>query len=434
MPFRSWNPRNDRTRTATPAGEVDRLAADPRVHRIFEWLARHEREIADFQLAITAVPAPPFCEQARADFLRGRFEALGMVTCLDDAGNLLAQRGEIGSGGAAIAISAHLDTVFPAGIELDVRREDDRLLGPGISDNGAGLAALWALASAFTACGISTAAPLLFIANVGEEGEGNLRGMRHLYSGYGADANGGHAAAGASEIAALIALDGAGVNSVITQALGCRRFEVSIAGPGGHSWSDYGTPNPIVAAALAISRLAQLPLPLNPRTTMNIGCIEGGTSVNTIPAESVFKVDFRSVDAAWLDELEARLREAVGEACAEAEIGSTLPAGCLHYNIVLMGERPVGELPESSPLLAAIRAVDAHLGIRSELLRASTDANIPLSLGLPALSLGAGGNGGGAHTVHEWYDPAGRERALKRLALAALLLAKLTDAEDGVRR
>jgi acetylornithine deacetylase/succinyl-diaminopimelate desuccinylase-like protein len=229
----------------------------------------------------------------------------------------------------------------------------------------------------------------------------------------------------------LIALDGAGAANIISQALGSRRYEIVISGPGGHSWSDFGAPNPIVAAAIAVDSLYRIPLPVNPRTTLNIGNIEGGTSVNAIPARAVIKVDTRSSDPRRLDDLEKRLRRVVLEACAEIQAHATTSAGSLQHSISLAGERPAGELPAASPLLAAIRAVDAHLGIPSQLQRASTDANIPLSLGLEAISLGAGGSGGGAHTVSEWFDPAGREQGLKRIALLLLLLAGLPPANPS---
>jgi acetylornithine deacetylase/succinyl-diaminopimelate desuccinylase-like protein len=450
MSFFSWSrSKSERTQLAE---EVDRLAADPRVHQLFDWFSRHERDIADFQLAITAVPAPPFAEQDRATWLAERLRLLGLNPTNDAVGNLLALRPAICNASPseghpspapaipAIAISAHLDTVFPASTPLDVRREQSFLLGPGISDNGSGLAALWALAAAFHEVGITTSAPLLFIANVGEEGEGNLRGMRHIYRERFASATASPAHAvpadslvdsapgdPAPAIALLIALDGAGIDNIISQALGSRRFEVVISGPGGHSWSDFGTPNPIVAASLAIDTLFRIPLPVNPRTSLNVGSIQGGTSINTIPEHAVFKIDFRSSDPRRLDELEQHLRRAVADACAQTEAHSH-PRQRLSHSITALGERPAGELPDNSPLLTAIRAVDAQLGIHSQLLRASTDANIPLSLGLEAVSLGSGGSGGGAHTVHEWYDPAEREQGLKRLALLLLLLAGLPNA------
>ncbi len=437
MPFRVWNPwRSQPPSAPAPGGEIARLAADPRVHALFDWFLRHERDIAELQLAITAIPAPPFGEQPRAEWLGHRFQQLDLVVSTDAAGNLLAARAGLDSG-SAIAFSAHLDTVFPAGTPLNVRREHNRLLGPGIGDNGSGLAALWALAAALHDCSIVTRRPLLFVANTGEEGEGNLRGVRHLYRAHLPQPSGSVPPAPRQDdapppkIDALIALDGAGSDSIICQALGSRRFLVTIRGGGGHSWSDYGTPNPIHAAALAVAALYRIALPVQPRTTLNIGAIEGGTSVNTIPESVTFKVDMRSSDRICLDELEQQLRRTIVEACAEASAGAVHPGLRLSHAITLTGERPAGELPATSRLLAAVRAVDAQLGIRSEVLRASTDANIPLSLGLEALTLGAGGSGGGAHTLHEWFDPSGRALAFKRLTLLLLLLAGLPSAAEG---
>jgi len=427
MPFRPWTRwKAGRTQADALAKEVSRLSADSRVHSLFHWFTRHEREIAEFQLAITEIPAPSFAEHARAAWLCERFQALGLVTSTDAVGNLLAARSGSTLEVPSIAVSAHLDTVFPASTSLEVRREEACLLGPGISDNGSGIAGLWALAAAFNAVGIVTSVPVLFVGNVGEEGEGNLCGVRHLYRQHIPVPATDHDSA--PSIAALIALDGAGTGNIITQALGSRRFEIAIAGPGGHSWSDHGTPNPIVAAALLVDILFRIPLSVNPRTTLNVGMIEGGTSINTIPERAVLKVDLRSADSRRLDELEQHLRRAVADACAATEAHSPNPNVRLSQTITGIGERPAGELPADSPLLAAIRAVDTHLGITSQLLRASTDANIPLSLGLEAITLGAGGTGGGAHTIHEWYDPAGRDQGLKRLALLILLLAGFPDA------
>jgi tripeptide aminopeptidase len=437
MPFRPWTrwrfaSERKQLQPGAFAQEVDRLAADARVHRIFEWFSRHEREIADFQLAITAIPAPPFAEQTRTAWLRESLQPFGLNTTIDAVGNLLAARPGLHdashSAAPSVAISAHLDTVFPTSTELNVRREHARLLGPGISDNGSGLAALWALAAAFHAAGIVTALPLLFVANVGEEGEGNLRGMRHIYRDHLRRSSDPADNSPAPTLALLIALDGAGTENVISEALGSRRFEIVISGPGGHSWSDFGAPNPIVAAAQVVNTLFRIPLPTNPRTTLNVGTIEGGTSVNTIPERAVVKVDLRSSDPKRLDELEQLLRRAVADACSETRSHALHARARLRHAIAMVGERPIGQLPAASPLLAAIHAVDVQLGIKSQILRASTDANIPLSLGLEAVSLGAGGSGGGAHTLHEWFDPAGREQALKRLALLLLLLAGLPPA------
>jgi acetylornithine deacetylase/succinyl-diaminopimelate desuccinylase-like protein len=432
MPFRPWLQwRPERDRPTSLARELARLCADPRVHRLFEWFLRHEREIAELQLDITAIPAPAYAEHTRAEWLRQRLAPLGLTLSTDAVGNLLAIRPGLGSGEAqpAIALSAHLDTVFPASADLNVRRENGLLLGAGISDNGSGLAALWAIAAAFHQLEIPTALPLLFLANVGEEGEGNLRGIRHVYREH--LPSPAPDSAPAQAIAMLIALDGAGVSSVISQALGSRRFEVVITGPGGHSWSDYGVPNPLVAAALAVRTLSRIPLPAQPRTTLNIASIHGGTSINAIPSRAVVRIDVRSADSRRLDELELQLRTAFADACTATDAQSPHSAPRLSHTIANVGERPAGELAYASPLFSGIRAVDAHLGIHAQLQRASTDANIPLSLGLEAISLGSGGSGGGAHTLQEWYDPAGRELGLKRIALLLLLLAGLPPLPDA---
>jgi acetylornithine deacetylase/succinyl-diaminopimelate desuccinylase-like protein len=260
------------------------------------------------------------------------------------------------------------------------------------------------------------------MGNVGEEGEGDLRGVRHLYA----------QTAFASRIAAHIILDGQGDECAVTQALGSRRFQISISGPGGHSFSDAGTPNPIAALASALSEVAQSPLPDEPRTTLNLGTISGGTSVNSIPEIATASVDFRSTSPEQLQRLEAILRTAVAKAVefwnVRAKPGrvreSVQNQGRLQFSIDQIGDRPAATLPGDSPLLESLRAVDRHLRLSTELLLGSTDANIPLSLNVPALSMGAGGSGGGAHTLAEWYDAKNRELGLRRVLLLCLTMCE----------
>jgi acetylornithine deacetylase/succinyl-diaminopimelate desuccinylase-like protein len=394
----------------TASATVARLAAEACVHDAFQWFRTHEREIADFQLAVTAVPAPPFGEQARGEWYAQQLAELGYVVERDALGNVFASAEALDDDTPVVAISAHLDTVFSEG-KLDVRREHHKLVGPGISDNGAGLAGLWAIASALKKCGIQTSLPLLLLANVGEEGAGDLRGMRAVFT----DPR------WSSRIASLLVVDGSGVETIVTEALGSRRFAAQISGPGGHSWSDYGVPNPIVALSRAIVELSNYPLPAFPRTTLSIGIIEGGTSINAIPERASMRVDIRSTESSELDRMESLLRLAVENAARDAEtFGSRL-----EYSIDQIGDRPAASLRPDSPLLFALMAADAQLGIRSRTERASTDANIPLSLGIDAVAIGAGGSGAGAHTLHEWYDPAGRDLALRRVLLVLLALAGL---------
>src|SRR5437667_110684 len=281
------------------------------------------------------------------------------------------------------------------------------------------MASLPALAAAFENFSLPHAASLMFIGNVGEEGEGDLRGMRHIFS----------ETKWKDFIRASLVLDGAGSDTIVAEALGSRRFEVAVRGPGGHSWSDFGAPNPIVVLARAIQSFAQTPVPASPKTTFNIGAIRGGTSVNSIPESASMRVDIRSTSMAEMERLESALRQSL-EAAIEEETRATegrlassrKPSG-LSSEIVVIGNRPAGELDPNARILQVIRAVDSHLGNAAQIQRASTDANIPLSLGREAIAIGGGGAGGGAHTLQEWFDCSGRELGLKRILLAALALA-----------
>ena len=399
------------------------LAAQRPVHAAFAWLHGNPKTIMDWQAALVAIPAPPFGEQARTSWITARFAEAGLTGIETDAignvtGWLRATSLPPESTGPIVVISAHLDTVFPAGIHLNPQVDGDRIESPGACDNAAGVAGMLAIAKALVSSEIELAAPLLFLANVGEEGEGDLRGVRHFYSHSGL----------ASRVAAHIVLDGAGADSAVTQALGSRRFRITVSGPGGHSFTDAGTPNPIAALASALAAIAGTPLPEEPRTTLNLGTIQGGTSVNSIPESAQASIDFRSTNAEQLLLLEVALHRAVEDAVehwnAEAKYAAKDGRGSLAYKIEKIGDRPAAQLPANSPLLEALNAVDRHLGLRSNLRLGSTDANIPLSLGVPSLSMGAGGDGGGAHTLAEWYSAKDRETGLKRVLLLALTMTE----------
>jgi acetylornithine deacetylase/succinyl-diaminopimelate desuccinylase-like protein len=377
----------------------------------------------DWQAEVTAIPAPPFGEQARSEWMAARFAEAGLSRVeTDSLGNvcgwLLAANLPPESTGPVVVLSAHLDTVFPAGTPLHPVVDGDRIQAPGACDNGAGLAGMLAIAHALIQSQIELAAPLLFLGNVGEEGEGDLRGVRHFY----------RQSALASRIAAHIVLDGAGADSAITQAVGSRRFRVTITGPGGHSFTDAGTPNPIAALAAALTAVAETPLPQEPRTTLNFGTIHGGTSVNSIPESAQASIDFRSASADVFPRLEAALQRAVEEAVercnARAKSLAASGQGLLAFKIEKIGDRPAAQLAADAPLLETLRAVDRHLGLPTNLQLGSTDANIPLSLGIQALSMGAGGEGGGAHTLAEWYSAKGREAGLKRILLLVLAMTE----------
>jgi tripeptide aminopeptidase len=398
--------------------EVSDLCSSPEVRSAFTWFRAQEPQFAQWQLELARIAAPPFGEAPRSAWLATKFKELGLDPIYtDEVGNVFGTHAGYGHG--FVTLSAHLDTVFPAGTPLNIRQEGSRLYGPGVSDNGAGVIAMLAIASVLQAVGIRHALPLLFIGNVGEEGEGDLRGMRHIFS----------SPRWKDSIHYSLVLDGAGSDTIVAEALGSRRFEVIVRGPGGHSWSDFGAANPIVVLARAIQSFAQIPVPASPKTTFNVGVIRGGTSVNSIPESASMRVDIRSTSMAEMERLERALRQSLDKAVEEesqaAQARSSPPRRSfgLSHELVAIGNRPAGELYAKAHIMQVIRAVDTQLGNAAQVQRASTDANIPLSLGLEAIAIGGGGTGGGAHTLQEWFDCSGRELGLKRILLTLLGLA-----------
>jgi acetylornithine deacetylase/succinyl-diaminopimelate desuccinylase-like protein len=394
------------------AGSVADLARSPGLRTPLDWFRRERAWINEQHLKLCRVPAPTFLEQKRAEWMTERFRELGWESRLDRSGNVVAALpGRRDS--ATVAVTAHLDTVLAPRSPDEIKLSGDgRLLGPGVSDNGAGLAALLALAAAWSdspPVTDSALAPLL-IANVGEEGEGNLSGMRYLCR----ESNG-------SRPKAFLVLDGPNTDHITCRALASRRFEVAVTGPGGHSWSDYGAGNPVHALSRAIAEFASaVPADPPPRSSFNFGLIQGGTSINCIPTEARAKVDLRSEKPDRIDEMASLLAACVAQA-SESE-NSRATGGRVTARLKEIGSRPGGELSEGAPILTCLLAVDAFLGIRSRLDCSSTDANIPLSMGIPAVSIGAGGQGGGAHTPAEWFHPESRELGLRRILLALCLL------------
>jgi len=348
--------------------------------------------------------------------MAARFREIGCDVRLDRAGNVISYLHPVRES-PCVALTAHLDTVLEPRRPEDVTvGGDGKFHGPGVADNGAGLAALLAVAQAIHSTSLSSLyCPFVFIANVGEEGEGNLSGMRYICRAGGLS----------TRIASFVVLDGPNLDHITSRALASRRFEITLTGPGGHSWSDYGTVNPIHALSRCITSFSDLPLLAapGPRSSFNFGFVEAGTSVNAIPAVARAKLDLRSEDTGRLDELVASLTPVV-ERALEAE-NLRASSGRIAAKIREIGSRPGGKLDDSALILAHVRAVDAYLKIRSQLDCASTDANIPLSLGMQAVSVGAGGRGGGAHTPEEWYNPEGRELGLQRILLTLCLLSGL---------
>jgi len=393
---------------ANRAAAASQLATNSQVRAALDWFEQHRAWIDDEQARLTEIPAPTFQEAERASAIKVLLSAVGLEVSTDKTGNVVGLlRGSLDR--EMVMLSAHLDTVFPAGTDVKVQRERSRMMAPGISDNGAGLAALVAVARAMHEARIQPQRSILFVADVGEEGEGNLRGMRAVVDSY------------RDRLKAVIVLDGSSMDHVTTKALASRRVGVVITGPGGHSWSDFGIPNPINALVRGSVRFINTRVPATPRTTFNIGQIEGGTSVNSVPYEARLKVDLRSESEEELVRLESSLRESMAAGVRdETEASRDRSKGKLEWKLDLLGSRPGGELVGNSPLLAALRAADEAVGNQSRIERASTDANIPLSLGIDAIAIGAGGNGGGAHSLQEWYESEGRGGGLRRVLLTLL--------------
>lgn len=395
---------------------IARLAADERCARGLAWIDRNSSWLTEQQIRLTEIPAPELQEARRAEAVKALFAVPDLKTAIDSAGNVIAERPGSDKH-SVILFAAHIDTVFPENTNVRVTREGRRLIGPGISDNGAGLAALVGLAHALYESRVPTGKTIVLAGDVGEEGEGNLRGIRRLVETYG------------SRLAAVIAVDGPATDYITTEGIASRRFEIRVSGPGGHSWSNFGAPNPISALARGIVRFSSVYPPRRtgaaPRNSYNFGAIEGGSAINSIPTRAWVKVDLRSEEEAELGRLEAALREAMDTGLRDELAATDRLGDALTLHVRSLGARPSGKLPADSPLLATIRNVDRFLGNRSRTERSSTDANLPLSLGIPAVALGGGGIGGGAHTLDEWFDPIGRELGLKRLFLIALALAGL---------
>ncbi len=379
------------------------------VREILQWFTREKQWINDIHQQLCRIPAPTFLESQRADWFAGQFRAMGFSAKIDRAGNVLAmQKPDLD--GPFVAVTAHLDTVLAPRTRDDISvGADGKFNGPGVSDNGAGLAAILAIAKAIQAITKGNYEHLLLVANVAEEGEGNLNGMRALCR------NGL-----TGKIKSFLVLDGATTDHITSQALGSRRFEITFTGSGGHSWSDYGIGNPVHALSRAVSLFSDTRVSVTPRSSISVSVIDGGTSINAIPAQARAKVDIRSESNEKMDDLVIALQAAVDRA-VEIE-NQRCNAKKIVAKVKEIGSRPAARLSDSAPILSYVRAVDSHLGIRSHVECASTDANVPLSLGIPALSIGAGGQGGGAHTAHEWFSPEGRDLGLKRIFLVVSLL------------
>jgi len=377
-------------------------------------LATRDAATIRTQIAISQIAAPTGDERQRAEWVAARLRALGLEDArIDSAGNVIASRPGV-ENARPVLVCAHLDTVFGRDVALTVRRDGGRLSGPGIGDNGRGLAVMLAIAEEIDGRSVRTRRPIVFAATTGEEGAGDLRGAKYLFSSL------------IDEPAAAVALDGAGDERIVHKALGSRRYRMSYRGAGGHSWAAFGVPNAVHAAASAASMLASLPLPKSPRTTLSVSRIGGGTSINSIPEEGWLEVDLRSTSASVLDRFDREIRVIVRAAAQQENSRRASATPPLSHDVMVIGDRPSGELPAEHPLVVSAIEATQLIDRDPELATASTDANVPISLGIPAIAIGAGGRGGDAHTAGEWYDnvdgPLGIARAMTILVTAADLI------------
>ncbi len=369
-------------------------------------IQRRDAATIETQIAVSEIAAPTGEEGERGAWVASRFHAIGLTNVSTDAaGNVLGTRAGTEQG-APVVICAHLDTVFPRSVSLRVQHEGPRLIGPGIGDNGRGLAAMLTLAEVLDGSTLRTRAPVVFAATVGEEGSGDLRGAKELF------------ANALSHAAAAIALDGAGDERIVHRALGSRRFRIHFRGAGGHSWTAFGVPNAVHAASITGALLARTTLPTLPRTTLSVGRIGGGISVNAIPDDAWLEIDLRSTSETALRTFEGEIRAAATSALHEENLRGTRGAPPLTLEITVIGDRPSGETDRSLPLVESAIEATRLIGRDADLATASTDANVPISRGIPAIAIGAGGRGGEAHTVAEWFEnAAGHLGVVRALAI-----------------
>ena len=400
-------------------------------------IERSDAVTLERQAELSAIPAPTGSEAARGARVAALLADVGLRdVAVDEVGNVHAWYGKRETGQSCVVVSAHLDTVFGPDLDVSVSRKGRRLEGPGISDNARGLTALVTLGEAFVQARVDTHRPVLFAATVGEEGSGDLRGVRYLL---------GPSGRPAVPPSAFIALDGAGVERIVHRALGARRYRVTFTGPGGHSWSAYGVPNPAHAVGRAIDLITDIPIydasatdgftthhaprtthgSTAPRTTHSVVRIGGGTSLNSIPQTAWFDIDLRSEDPGALEQLDESVQALLERALQDENLRRRPTTAPLALTVARVGERPSGLTPRSHPLVQVAVAATRAVGYDHQLACASTDANIPIALGVPAVALGAGGRAGDAHLPTEWYE---NDKGALGIVRALLVTAAMAEA------
>jgi acetylornithine deacetylase/succinyl-diaminopimelate desuccinylase-like protein len=381
--------------------DIPALMKESAIDKALAWIDSHAGQIVEEAIRICEIEAPTFDEGDRAAYVRGRFAALGLQgVSIDAAGNVRGRRPGAGDG-TGVAIAAHLDTVFPRGTDVRVKREGPRLAAPGIGDNSVAIAGLLAMVEALDAGGVKTAGDLFLASNTCEEGLGDLKGMKAFMADVG------------KNVGAAIAVEGMKVNRIIHTAVGSRRYKVTYTARGGHSWGHFPSPSAIHIMGRAIADISRLEVPTDPKTTYNVGVIKGGTTVNTIAAEAEMLLDMRSIDPRSLAELERRVLAILERQAKEGEG---------QVKLDLVGDRPAGSIPADHPVVQACKAVHAALGVASYFEASSTDANVPLSLGIPGVCLSIT-DGANEHRLDEYIETGAIPTGVKSILLAAVALA-----------
>ena len=355
----------------------------------------HDRVVDDI-VTLTEIPAPPFKEAARAAAYRAMLEQAGLENVeIDAEGNVLGlYRGTAPAGGPVVVLAAHLDTVFPAGTPVKVRRTGTRLSAPGIGDDTRSLAVIAAYARAMKANKVRVGTDILFVGNVGEEGPGDLRGVRHLFT----------RSAYRDRIRTFISMDGTDAARIVTGGVGSKRYRVTYTGPGGHSYGAFGLVNPMVAMSQAAVDLYKITVPTSPKTTYAASVVGGGTSVNSIPNETFMEFDMRSEDPGALAKVEQQFKAVVQAGVDSENAARSTREGKVAADLKVIGDRPAGSTPATADIVAIADGVIRAGGLTPQLVASSTDSNIPMSMGIPAITIGSGGSGGRAHSLDEWID------------------------------
>jgi tripeptide aminopeptidase len=401
---------------AASAPDVEAILANPKVIKTLDDIKADDARALAEQKRITEIPAPPFKEKVRAEYYRQRMQELGLKdAAIDGEGNVVALRKGSGGGRPKLVVSAHLDTVFPEGTDVAVKEKDGAVLAPGIGDDSRGLAALLSLIKSMNENAIATVGDVMFVGTVGEEELGNLRGVKALFRSH-------------SDIDGFISIDGLGITRIVNQATGSHRYEMIFRGPGGHSFQEFGLPSAIHAMGRAIAKISDLQTPSEPKTTFTVGTVSGGTSVNAIAAEARMAVDMRSDSTEELLKLEARLLDLVKQAVVEEN--ARWKTDKIGVEFKLIGDRPAGIVAMDSPIVQASRRAVAAVtrAPRVTFAGSSTDSNLAMSLGIPAVTIGGGGEGGNWHSRNEWYKPVEAWLGPQNALLTLLMLTGL----DGV--